>query len=147
MGKFGLEAQILEETEMLMEHLEEEGIVDPSTTLTNFTSNNIMRMMFSQRWQYGDADFEVFTNHLEILHANGPDLIITDLVPMFRHLPYVKQVAKEVSEAVGHVRNFFWQIIENQIAERNSLESDNFTDAYLQTHETMDEKEIRQEIG
>ena len=136
MGKFGLEAQILEETEMLMEHLEEEGIVDPSTTLTNFTSNNIMRMMFSQRWQYGDADFEVFTNHLEILHANGPDLILTDLVPMFRHLPYVKQVAKEVSEAVGHIRNFFWHIIEKQIAEKDSLE------AYLQTHQTMDEKEI-----
>ena len=142
MGKFGLEAQILEETEMLMEHLEEEGIVDPSTTLTNFTSNNIMRMMFSQRWQYGDADFEVFTNHLEILHANSPVLMLKDLVPMSRHLPYVKQVAKEVSKAVGHVRNFFWHIIEKQIAEKDSVESDNFTDAYLQTHETMDEKEI-----
>ena len=52
MGKLGLEPQILEEAEMLMEHLEVEGLVDPGTTLANFTSNNIMRMMFSQRWEY-----------------------------------------------------------------------------------------------
>ena len=54
MGKLGLESQILEEAELLMAHLEEVGVFDPNKTLANYTSNNIMRMVAGQRWQYGD---------------------------------------------------------------------------------------------
>ena len=62
MGKSGLEPQILEEAEMLMAYLEEKGVIDPNKTLANFTSNNIMRMMSGQRWDYGDPANEVFSS-------------------------------------------------------------------------------------
>ena len=55
MGKLGLEAQILEETDMFMEYLEGEVVVDADTTLVMFTSNIIVQMMIGQRWQYGDS--------------------------------------------------------------------------------------------
>ena len=73
MGKLGLEAQILEETEKFMEYLEGKGVVDPSTTLAMFTSNNIMRMMFGQRWQYGDSSAanKVFADAIHCLHAKS----------------------------------------------------------------------------
>ena len=62
MGRLGLEPQILEEAEMLMAYVEEKGVIDPNKTLSNFTSNNIMRMMSGQRWDYGDPANEVFIN-------------------------------------------------------------------------------------
>jgi len=73
MGKLGLEAQILEEKEMFMEYLEKEGVVDPNTTLAKFTSTNIMRMMFGQRWQYTDSSVanKVFSEAIHCLHAKS----------------------------------------------------------------------------
>ena len=90
MGKLGLEAQILEETEMFMEYLEEEGEVDPSTTLSKFTSNNIMRMMFGQRWQYRDpsAANKIFADAIHSLHTSAL-VMLGDLVPLFKHLPSI----------------------------------------------------------
>ena len=84
MGKLGLEPQILEEAEMLMEHLEVEGLVDPGTTLANFTSNNIMKMMFGQRLQYGDSSAvnKVFADAVDTLHAELALLMLGDLVPL-----------------------------------------------------------------
>ena len=91
MGKLGLEAQILEETEMFMEYLEGEGVVDPDTTLAKFTSNNIMRMMFGQRWQYTDSSVanKVFSEAIHSLHTKSALLMLGDLVPLFRYLPNV----------------------------------------------------------
>ena len=144
MGKLGLEAQILEETEMLMEHLEEEGVIDPSTTLAKFTSNNIMRMMFGQRWQYRDSSAvnKIFADAIHSLHAKSALLMLGDLVPLFRHLPNIATAKKEANEAVGYIRHLFRQIIEEQIAERDSVKNDDFINAYLQAQETMDEEEI-----
>ena len=144
MGKLGLEAQILEEIEMFMEHLEEEGVVDPSTTLAKFTSNNIMRMLFDQRWQYGDSSAanKTFADAIHSLHKEGALLMLGDLVPLLRHLPHVARAKKDANEAVGFIRDLFQHMIEKQIDQRNSVENDDFTDAYLQAHETMDEKEI-----
>ena len=39
MGKLGLEAQILEETDMFMEYLEGEVVVDAGTTLGEISSD------------------------------------------------------------------------------------------------------------
>ena len=122
MGKFGLEAQILEETEMLMEHLEEEGIVDPSTTLTNFTSNNIMRMMFRQRWKYGDPANKVFIDAIDTITTKMPVVMLEDFVAMFRHLPNVKKAKKDTKEALGIIRNLFREKIEKRISEQGSVE-------------------------
>jgi len=144
MGKLGLEAQILEETEMFMEYLEGEGVVDPSTTLAMFTSNNIMRMMFGQRWQYEDSSAanKVFADAIHSLHAKSTLVMLVDLVPFFKHLPNIARAKKESDEAVAFLRNLFRQMIEKQIAMRDSVESDDFTGAYLQEHEAMGEKEI-----
>ena len=142
MGKLGLEAQILEETEMFVKHLEEEGVVDPSTTLAKFTSNIIMRMMFGQRWQYGDslAANKIFADAIHSLHTESALLMLGDLVPLFRYLPNVARAKKEVNEALGYLRNFFRQTIEKHIAERDLVENDDFVNAYLQSHEKMDEE-------
>ena len=107
MGKLGLEAQILEETEMFMEHLEEEGVVDPSTTLAKFTSNNIMQMMFGQRWKYRDSSAanKIFANAIHSLHAKSALLMLGDLVPLLRHLPYVSKAKKDANEMVDYIRN------------------------------------------
>merc|ERR1719237_1843949 len=96
MGKLGLEAQILEETEMFMEYLEGEGVVDPSTTLAMFTSNNIMRMMFGQRWQYEDSSAanKVFADAIHSLHAKSTLVMLVDLVPFFKHLPNIARAKK-----------------------------------------------------
>ena len=48
MGKPGLEPQILVEAEMVLEHLEAEEMVNLSTLL-NFTSNDIMWIIYRQR--------------------------------------------------------------------------------------------------
>jgi len=142
MGKLGLEPQILEEAEILMEHLEAEGVVNPNTTLANFTSNNIMRMMFRQRWEYGDPANKVFTNAINTISTKMPIVLLEDFVAMFRHLPNVKKAKKDTKEALGHLRNLFREKIEKRIAEQGSVENDDFTNSYLQAHETMDEGEI-----
>ena len=139
MGKLGLEAQILEETDMFMEYLEGEVVVDAGTTLAMFTSNNIMQMMFGQRWQYGDSSA---VNAIHSLLAKSALLVLGDVVPLFRYLPNAARAKKEANEATGYIRNLFQQIIEKQIAMRDSVESDDFTGAYLQEHETMDKKEV-----
>merc|ERR1719507_119238 len=139
MGKLGLEAQIQEETDMFMEYLEGEVVVDADTTLAMFTSNNIMQMMIGQRCQYGDSSA---VNAIHSIHANSALLLLRDWVPLFRYLPNVARAYKKGKEALGFIRNLFRQMIEKQIAERDSVESDDFTGAYLQEHEAMDEKEI-----
>ena len=143
-GKLGLEAQIREETKMFMEYLEGEGEVDPSTTLAKFTSNNIRRMMFGERWQYADssAAIKVFTDAMKSLHAELALLTLADLAPLFRYLPNVVRAKKESNEAVAYVQSFFRQMIRKKIAKRDSVENEDFINAYLQAHETMDEKEI-----
>ena len=133
MGKLGLEAQILEETDMFMEYLEGEVVVDADTTLAMFTSNNIMQMMFGQRWQYGDSSA---VNAIHSIHANSALLLLRDWVPLFRYLPNVARAYKEGNEALSFIRNLFRQMIEKQIAVRDSVESDDFTGAYLQAHAT-----------
>merc|ERR550532_1922816 len=135
MGKLGLEAQILEETDMFMEYLEGEVVVDADTTLAMFTSNNIMQMMIGQRWQYGDSSA---VNAIHSIHANSALLLLRDWVPLFRYLPNVARAYKEANEALGFIRNLIRQMIEKQIAVRDCVESDDFTGAYLQAHATMD---------
>ena len=142
MGKLGLEPQILEEAEMLMEHLEAEGVVNPSTTLANFTSNNIMRMMFHQRWKYGDPANKVFINAINTISTKMPIVMLEDFVGMFKHLPLVKRAKKESKEGLSHLRNLFREKIEKRIAEQGSVENDDFTNSYLQAHKTMDKEEI-----
>ena len=142
MGKMGLEPQIVEEAEMLMEHLEAEGMVNPGTTLANFTSNNIMRMMFRQRWKYGDPANKVFIDAINTITTKMPVVMLEDFVAMFRHLPNVKKAKKDTKEALGTIRNLFREKIEKRISEEGSVENDDFTNSYLQTHETMDEEEI-----
>jgi len=142
MGKLGLEPQILEEAEMLMEHLEAEGVVNPSTTLANFTSNNIMRMMFHQRWKYGDPANKVFIKAINTISTKMPIVMLEDFVGMFKHLPLVKRAKKETKEGLSHLRNLFRENIEKRIAEQGSVENDDFTNSYLQAHETMDKEEI-----
>ena len=142
MGKMGLEPQIVEEAEMLMEHLEAEGVVDPGTTLANFTSNNIMRMMFRQRWKYGDPANKVFIDAINTITTKMPVVMLEDFVAMFRHLPNVKKAKKDTKEALGTIRNLFREKIEKRISEQGSVENDDFTNSYLQAHETMDEDEI-----
>ena len=120
MGKLGLEAQIMEEAEMLMEHLEEEGMVDPSTTLAKFTSNNIMRMMFGQRWQYRDSSAvnKIFADAIHSLHAKSALLMLGDLVPLFRHLPNIATAKKEANELAY---NAFTIAAEWQLYEQNRI--------------------------
>ena len=91
MGKLGLEPQILEEAEMLMAHVEEVGVFDPNKTLANYTSNNVMRMVAGQRWQYGDPDYREFINAINNVIENLQVLMLEDMVPMFRYLPDLKK--------------------------------------------------------
>ena len=142
MGKLGLEPQILEEADMLMEHMEVEGLVNPNTTLANFTSNNIMRMMFRQRWDYGDPANEVFINAINTITTETPVLMLEDFVAVFRHLPNVKKAKQNIKEALGLLRYLFRNKIEKRIAEQGSVENDDFTSSYLEAHEKMNEEEI-----
>ena len=142
MGKLGLEPQILEEAEMLMEYLEAERVVNPSSTLANFTSNNIMRMMFHQRWKYGDPANKVFIKAINTISTTMPVVMLEDFVAVFKHLPNVKRAKKDTQEGLSHLRNLFREKIEKRIAEQGWVENDDFTSSYLQAHETMDQEEI-----
>ena len=142
MGKLGLEPQILEEAEMLMEYLEAERVVNPSSTLANFTSNNIMRMMFHQRWKYGDPANKVFIKAINTISTKMPVVMLEDFVAVFSYLPHVKRAKKDTKEGLSHLRNLFREKIEKRIAEQGWVENDDFTSSYLQAHETMDQEEI-----
>ena len=142
MGKLGLEPQILEEAEMLMAYLEEKGVIDPNKTLANFTSNNIMRMMSGQRWDYGDPANEVFVNAVNTILESIGALMLEDLVPMFRYLPEVRKAKKEENKAMAHVRSLFRQIIEKRMAETHSVENEDFIQSYIQAHEEMEEIQV-----
>ena len=142
MGKLGLEPQILEEAEMLMAYLEEEGVIDPNKTLASFTSNNIMRMMSGQRWDYGDPANEVFVNAVNTIAESLGALMLEDLVPMFRYLPEVRKAKKEANEAMVHIRSLFRQIIEKRMAETHSVENEDFIQSFIQAHEEMEEGQV-----
>ena len=105
MGKLGLESQILEEAELLMAHLEEVGVFDPNKTLANYTSNNIMRMVAGQRWQYGDPACKEFIDAVNTILDGMSILILEDLVPMFRYLPNLRTAKKETAAAMVHIRS------------------------------------------
>ena len=59
-----------------------------------------------------------------------------------RHFPNVKKAKKDTKEALGNIRNLFREKIEKRISEQGSVENDDFTNSYLQAHETMDKDEI-----
>ena len=142
MGKLGLEPQILEESELLMSYLEEEGVVDPNIMLANFTSNNIMLMMSGHRWEYGDPANKAFVRAVNTIIESPQHLMLGDLVPMFRYLPDVKKSRKEANEAMAHVRSLFRQIVEKRIAETDSVEHEDFIQSYIKAHKKMEEKEV-----
>ena len=98
MGKLGLESQVLEEADLLMAHLEEVGVFDPNKTLSNYTCNNIMRMVAGQRWQYGDPACMEFIDAINTIVDNLSVLILEDLVPMFRYLPNLRTARKETAQ-------------------------------------------------
>ena len=142
MGKLGLEPQILEEAELLMDHLEKEGVVDPNIMLANFTSNNIMQMMSGQRWQYGDPANKEFVHAVNTIVESLDPLMLGDFVPMFRYLPDVRKARKEANEAMAHVRSLFRQIVEKRMAETDSEEHEDFIQSYIEAHEKMEENEV-----
>ena len=134
MGKPVLEPQILKEAELLMEHMEAEGVVDPSSSLATFTSNNILQMMFGQRWKFGETANKIFIDAINTLNTNTPFLMLGDLAPMLRHLSNVKRASKEFHEALDHIRSFIREMIEKQIAKTDSdLENADNTKVLLQT--------------
>ena len=92
-----------------------------------------MRMMFGQRWQYGDSSAanKTFADAMPCLHAESHQalLMLGDLVPLFRYLPNVARAKKEANEAVGYIRIFFRQMIGKQINKRDPVENDDFINA------------------
>ena len=146
MGKLGLESQILEEAELLMAHLEELGVFDPNKILANYTSNNVMRMVAGQRWQYGDPDYKEFINAINNIIENLQVLMLEDMVPMFRYLPDLKKAKKEVVPANAHIRSLFRQIIESRMAEKYSEENEDFIQTYIEAHKEMEEIDVTELI-
>jgi cytochrome P450 len=142
MGKLGLEPQILEEAEMLMAHLEEVGVFDPNKTLANYTSNNVMRMVAGQRWQYGDPAYKEFIDAINIILDSLQVLMLEDLVPMFRYLPDMRKARKETAVATTHIRSLFRKIVEERMAEKDSVENEDFIQSYIKEHEEMEEDEV-----
>ena len=142
MGKLGLEPQILEEAEMLMAHLEEVGVFDPNKTLANYTSNNVMRMVAGQRWQYGDPAYKEFIDAINIILDSLQVLMLEDLVPMFRYLPDLRKARKETAVATTHIRSLFRKIVEERMAEKDSVENEDFIQSYIKEHEEMEEDEV-----
>ena len=142
MGKLGLEPQILEEAELLMAHLEEVGVFDPNKTLANYTSNNVMRMVAGQRWQYGDPAYKEFIDAINIILDSLQVLMLEDLVPMFRYLPDLRKARKETAVATTHIRSLFRKIVEERMAEKDSVENEDFIQSYIKEHEEMEEDEV-----
>jgi cytochrome P450 len=142
MGKLGLEPQILEEAEMLMAHLEEVGVFDPNKTLANYTSNNVMRMVAGQRWQYGDPAYKEFIDAINVILDSLQVLMLEDLVPMFRYLPDLRKARKETAVATTHIRSLFRKIVEERMAEKDSVENEDFIQSYIKEHEEMEEDEV-----
>ena len=142
MGKLGLEPQILEEAEMLMAHLEEVGVFDPNKTLANYTSNNVMRMVAGQRWQYGDPAYKEFIDAINVILDSLQVLMLEDLVPMFRYLPDLRKARKETAVAMTHIRSLFRKIVEERMAEKDSVENEDFIQSYIKEHEEMEEDEV-----
>merc|ERR1712130_947941 len=132
MGKLGLESQILEEAELLMAHLEEVGVFDPNKTMANYTSNNIMRMVAGQRWEYGDPAYKEFIDAVNIVLDSMSVLILEDLVPMFRYLPKLRKAREETSKAVVNMRSFFHEIVEKRMVEKDFVENEDFIHSYIQ---------------
>ena len=146
MGKLGLEPQILEEAEMLMAYLEDEAVINPNQTLANYTSNNIMRMVSGQRWEYGDPANKVFVDEVNTIAEATGALMLGDFVSMLQYLPVVRKAKKEANEAMAHIRSLFRQLIEERMTETDSAEKEDLIHTYIEAHETMEEVEVDQLI-
>ena len=127
---------------MLMAHLEEVGVFDPNKTLANYTSNNVMRMVAGQRWQYGDPAYKEFIDAINVILDSLQVLMLEDLVPMFRYLPDLRKARKETAVATTHIRSLFRKIVEERMAEKDSVENEDFIQSYIKEHEEMEEGEV-----
>ena len=132
---------------MLMAHLEDEGVINnPIQTLANYTSNNIMRMVSGQRWEYGDPANNVFVDEVNTIAEATGALMLGDFVSMLQYLPAVRKAKKEANEAMAHIRSLFRQLIEERMTETDSAEKDDLIHTYIEAHEAMEEVEVDQLI-
>ena len=60
MGKSELEPSIIDEVDLLINHIQANSPVDPKDVLGNYTSNVISQICFAKRWDYGDPDYAKF---------------------------------------------------------------------------------------
>ena len=143
MGRSGLEGQILEEVEQLINHLTTNKELDPRVLLTNFTSNTIMTMCFEKRWEYGDENYTRFADSIEKIVETFPLVMLKDLVPLFGYLPSVAQGNKENYKANSVLRSQFEGLIRERVHSKDSHTSFDIVGDYMNKNKVENEEEIK----
>jgi len=139
MGKSELAPAIVEEVELIINHIKSKPPMDPLDFLGNYTSNVISHICFSKRWDYGDPDYAKFHNALTKIQVLSEVLGLVDFIPILGYLPKIKTLSKDNDENVGYIRDFFKNLIETKIMENTdgNFEGFDIVDDYLNTHRDM----------
>ena len=134
MGKSEMELKILNEIEDLMMFIERNEPLNPHTIFETFSSNVICYLCFSKSWPYENKERNHYNEALKQMHDLSRILLLADLVPVLRWLPWFRSKYQEYNNNVNILRELGRRTLKARQSGGETAESFDLTDDFLASH-------------
>nr|XP_039247430.1 cytochrome P450 2J3-like [Styela clava] len=143
-GKKGMERNVVEETELLVESLTSKNNNNLHGKITLAVSNIICRIVFGSRFEYEDKKFHRMLEILAMFFANTSDakmLALMSIAPILRFIPPFRGALKRAMDGVDELTGYIREIIEEHKSSFDENDIRDFIDAFLKEMRSRDKND------
>ena len=131
MGKSKMELRILNETEDVIKFIDANPPLNIQNIFETFSSNVICFLCFGKSWAYTSADANIYINALNKMNKLAEILLLADLFPVLRWVPWFKSKYQEYSRVVNTLQELGRCTLNEKQQARNEDDSFDLTDDFL----------------
>jgi len=132
MGKSEMESRILSEIEDLMNFIDNNEPQDPHNVFETFSSNVISHLCFSKSWEYSRDN--KYKEALRQMHKLSETLLLADLLPILRWVPWMRSQYLEYDKAVNVLRELGRKTLQEKQQKGEISECFDLSDDFLVSH-------------